>query len=163
MATLMAMFQQLVSPAEKGLSALVTTNGGVKALRGNKRMLLALEETANKSSSTLSVEGHRPLRTKVSNVDDLENDIFEDPGAAVERNRDVFFRKFEVQKNQIIEKFKLEVEWESDRVIMELKGGPHERIRDRVSHLTLHLSTKHWCMLITYPFFSRFTRSGTIW
>jgi hypothetical protein len=46
---------------------------------------------------------------------------------------------------------------------MELKGGPHERIRDRVSHLTLHLSTKHWCMLITYPFFSRFTRSGTIW
>jgi hypothetical protein len=49
MATLMAMFQQLASPAEKELSALVTTNGGVKALRNNNRMLLALEETASKS------------------------------------------------------------------------------------------------------------------
>ena len=153
MDTLMAMFQQLVSPEQQKLSELVaqmTANGGVKALRNNDKILLALEETASKSSGTPSAEGHRALRAKAGDVDDLKNDIFEDPNAAIERNRDVFFRKFEVQKNQIIEELKFVVERESDRVIKEVKGGPHERIRDRVGHLTPHSSIKHQCMPITY-------------
>ena len=153
MATLVAIFQQLVSPEQQKLSELVTqvtTDGSVKALRNNDKLLFALEETASKSSSTPSAEGHRALRAKVGDMDDLKNDIFEDPGAAIEKNRDVFFRKFEVQKNQIIEELKLVVERESDRVIKEVKGGPHERIRDRVSHLTLHSPTKHWFVLIAY-------------
>jgi hypothetical protein len=166
MATLVAMFQQLVSLEQQKLSELVTqvtANGGVKALRNNDRMLLALEETSSRSSSTPSAEGHRALRAKVGDMDDLKNDIFEDPGAAVEKNRDVFFHKFELQKNQIIEELKPVVERDSDRVIKEVKGGPHERIRDRVGHLTLHSSTKHWCIRITYLCFSRFMRYGKIW
>ena len=136
---MMAMFQQLVGPEQKELSALVTVNGGVKALRNNDKMLLFLEETANKSSSAPSADGHRALRAKSNdvkpNADDLKNDIFEDPSAAVEKNRDVFFRKFEVQKNQIIDELTLVVKRESDRVVKEVKGGPHERILDRVSGL----------------------------
>jgi len=163
METLMATFQQLVSPEQQKLSeqlvAQMSRNGGVnlKALRNNDKILLALEEIASKSSSTPSAEGHRALRAKAGDVDDLKNDIFEDPNAAIERNRDVFFRKFEVQKNQIIDELKFVVERESDRVIKEVKGGPHERIRDRVGHLTPHSSTKHQCMPITYLCFSRFT------
>jgi hypothetical protein len=152
MDTLMVMFQRLVSPEQQELSELVTeviANGGVKALRNNK-ILLSLEETASKSSSTPNADGHRALRAKAGDVDDLKNDIFEDPGAAVEKNREVFFRKFEVQKNQITEELKLVVVRESDRVIKEVKGGPHERIRDRVGHLTPHSSTKHQCTPITY-------------
>jgi len=125
---MMAMFQQLVGPEQKELSALVTANGGVKALRSNDNMLLSLEETANKSSITPSADGHRAPRVKTNdakpNADDLKNDIFEDPSAAVEKNRDVFFRKFEVQKNQITEELKRVVEREGDRVIKEVKGGP---------------------------------------
>ena len=163
METLMATFQQLVSPEQQKLSeqlvAQMSRNGGVnlKALRNNDKILLALEKIAIKSSSTPSAEGHRALRAKAGDVDDLKNDIFEDPNAAIERNRDVFFRKFEVQKNQIIDELKFVVERESDRVIKEVKGGPHERIRDRVGHLTPHSSTKHQCMPITYLCFSRFT------
>ena len=144
---MMSMFQQLVGPEQKELSALVTVNGGVKALRNNDKMLLFLEETANKSSSTPSADGHRALRAKSNdvkpNADDLKNDIFEDPIAAVEKNRDVFFRKFEVQKNQIIDELTLVVKRESDRVVKEVKGGPHERILDRVSGLGVHLLTAY--------------------
>jgi len=143
---MMAMFQQLVGPEQKELSALVTANGGVKALRNNDKMLLLLEETANKSSSTPNADGHRAPRAKSNdtkpNADDLKNDIFEDPSVAVEKNRDVFFRKFEVQKNQIIDELTLVVKRESDRVIKEVKGGPHERVLDRVSGLTPCQSTK---------------------
>ena len=159
----MTMFQQLVSPVEKELSAFVTARGGANALRNNNTLLLDLEKTASKLSSTTSAEGRRTLRAKVGDVDDIINDIFEDPGTAVEKNRDVFFRKFEVQKNQIINELTLLVQRESDRVIKEVKAAPHERIRDRVGHLTLHSSTIHRFMSITCLFFSRFMRSGKIW
>ena len=136
---MMAMFQQLVGPEQRELSALVTANGGVKALKNNNDMLLLLDETANKSSITPSADGHRVPRAKTKDAkanaeaDDLKNDIFEDPSAAVEKNRDVFFRKFEVQKNQITEEIKRAVERASDRIIKEVNAGPHERIVDRVS------------------------------
>ena len=101
-----AVFQQLISPAEKELSALVTTNGGVKALKNNAKLLLTLEESAGKASSTQSAEGDVTLQTKANaekpNTDDLENDIFEDPDTAVEKNFTLFLLKFEAQMNQII-------------------------------------------------------------
>jgi hypothetical protein len=148
---MMAMFQQLVGPEQEELSALVTANGGVKALRSNDSMLLLLEETANKSSST---DGHRAPRAKTNdakpNADDLKNDIFEDPSEAVEKNRDVFLRKFEVQKNQITEELKRVVEREGDRVIKEVTGGPHERILDSVSGLAPYSSSNE-CPLFEIP------------
>jgi hypothetical protein len=130
------MFEQLVSPEQKQLAMTVAANGGVKALRNNDKMLLALEKTASKAASASSAEGHRAAYAKTSdtnqNADDLRTEIFEDPDHAVEKNQTVFFRKFEAQKRQIIDELTLVVKRESDRVIQEIKGGPHERIRDRV-------------------------------
>src|SRR6266702_699856 len=130
------MFEQFVSPEQKQLAVTVAANGGVKAIRNNNKMLLALEKTASKALSAPSAEGHRQPRAMASdtntNADDLRTDIFEDPDAAVEKNQIVYFRKFEAQKRQIIDELTFVVKRESDRVIQEMKGGPHERIRDRV-------------------------------
>ncbi|KAH8987639.1 hypothetical protein EDB92DRAFT_1948471 [Lactarius akahatsu] len=138
MNVMMAMFQQLVSPEQKSLAELVAAKGGAKALRNNDKMLLSLEQTASKAPSAPSSEGHRMNRSKPSdantNADDLRKDIFEDPDAAADKNRTVFFRKFEVQKRQIIDELTLVVTRESDRVIQVVKGGPHERILDRSIH-----------------------------
>lgn len=137
MNVMIAMFQQLVSPEQKNLSQLVAAKGGVKALRNNDKMLLSLEESSNKATRAPNSEGRRMPHAKASdanpNVDDLRKDIFEDPDAAADKNRIVFFRKFEVQKRQIIDELTLVVTRESDRVIQVVKGGPHERILDRVS------------------------------
>jgi hypothetical protein len=143
---MMAMFQQLVGPEQKELSALVTANGGVTALRNDDKALVLLEEMASKASSTspASAEVHHGPRTKAQDAkhaDDLQNDIFEEPVAALEKNRAVFFRKFEAQKNQIVDELSLVMKRESDRVIQEVKGGPHERLLDRVS-LTHYSFTK---------------------
>ena len=140
MDVMIAMFRQLVSPDQKRLSELVAAKGGVKALRNNDKVLLSLEETVGKVASAPSSEGHRMPRTKPSdantNADDLRKDLFEDPDAAADKNRIVFFRKFEVQKRQIIDELTLVVTRESDRIIQVVKGGPHERILDRVSILS---------------------------
>jgi hypothetical protein len=131
------LFEQLVSPEQKVLSDLVKAKGGVNVLRNNDKILLDLEKTASKASGLPSVEGHRTRQAKTGDadlkVDNLREDILEDPNAAAERNWTVFSRKFEAQKNQIIDELTLVVQRESDRVIRELKGQAYERIRDRVS------------------------------
>jgi hypothetical protein len=130
------MFEQLVSPEQKQLAEAVAANGGVRALKNDDKMLLELERTASKATSAPGADGPRASRSKPGdgnpNVDDLRKDIFEDPDAAVERNQTVFFRKFEAQQRQIIDELTLVVKRETDRVIQEIKGGPHERILDRV-------------------------------
>ncbi len=130
------MFEQLVSPEQKQLAATVAANGGVKAVKNNDKMLLELEKTASRVPSTPSAEVHRAPWAMASdanpNADDLRTDIFEDPDAAVEKNQTVYFRKFEAQKRQIIDELTFVVKRESDRVIQEIKSGPHDRIRDRV-------------------------------
>jgi len=133
------LFEQLVSPEQKRLSELVAEKGGFKILRDSDKMLLDLEATASKSSCQPSVDGHRTHQTKF-NDSDLKvdrNDILEEPDVAVEKNWAVFSRKFEAQKNQIIDKLTLVVQRESDRVIREVQGSAHERIRDRVGSTSL--------------------------
>jgi hypothetical protein len=134
---MMSLFERLVSPEQKHLMELVDAKGGVKLLQNDDKMLLELDETANKVSSAPNAKGRRAQRGKPTdtnrNADDLRDDIFEEPDAAVEKNRTVFFRKFEVQKRQIVDELSLVITRESDRVIQEVKGGPHERILDRVS------------------------------
>jgi hypothetical protein len=135
-----AMFEQLVSPEQKQLSDLVKAKGGVDVLRNNDKILLDLEKTASKTSGSPSVEGHRTRQAKSAKTDlEVEDlrDILEDPNAAAEKNWVVFSRKFEAQKNQITDELALVVRDEGDRVIRELKGKAHERIRDEVG---LHYS-----------------------
>ena len=128
------MFEQLVSSEQKQLSETVASNGGVMALKDDDKMLLELERTASNAIGALGAESHQASRTQPgdANPDDLKKDIFEDPDAAVERNQSVFFRKFEAQQRQIIDELTLVIKRESDRVIKQIQGGPHERILDRV-------------------------------
>ena len=142
-----ALFEQLVSPEQKLLSDLVKAKGGVNVLRNNDKMLLDLEKAASKASSSASVEGHRTRQANPGGadlkVDNLREDILEDPNAAAEKNWVVFSRKFEAQKNQIIDELTLVVQRESDRVVRELKGKALERIRDRVGFLCSLLCSAH--------------------
>ena len=66
-------------------------------------MLLDLEKTVSKASSSASVEGHCTCQANPDDtdlkVDNLREDILEDPNAAAEKNWVVFSHKFEAQKN----------------------------------------------------------------
>ncbi len=130
-----ALFEQFVSPEQKLLSDLVKVKGGAEVLQNNDKILLDLEKLASKASNSPSVEGHRTGQVQpgdASEVETLRVDVLEDPNAAAEKNWAVFSRKFEAQKNQIIDELRLIVQRESDRVVRELRGKAHERIRDRV-------------------------------
>ena len=128
------LFEQLVSPEQKLLSDLIKAKGGAKILQNSDKMLVDLEETARNVLSSPGVKGHHTFQPKPgdADLDNLREDILEDPNTAAEKNWVVFSRKFEAQKNQIIYELSLVVQRESDRVVRELKGKAHERIRDQV-------------------------------
>jgi hypothetical protein len=126
------LFKQLVSPEQKRLSELVEEKGGVKAFMGNERAFLDLENAVRNDSSQHSTSQAKP-GDALLDVESLKKDILEDPKAAAEKNWTVFNRKFEAQKNQIIDKLALIVRREGDRIIREVHGSAHERIRDQVS------------------------------
>ena len=138
-----ALFEQLVTPEQKLLSDLVKEKGGENILRYNDKMLLDLEKTASKASISPNIEGQRTRQAEPGDADlqfdSLKEDILEDPNSSAKKNLAVFSRKFEAQKNQIIDELTLIVERESDRVVRELKGKAHERIRDRVGFSLLVL------------------------
>ena len=134
-----------MSTEEKRLSDHVEANGGVKAFRDDNKKLLELEKTVSEETSAKSEKG-RGLREKSKDTDDdVIKDIFEDPDNATLNNWGFFYRKFKVQKNQIIEEITHEVERASDRVIKELKSGAHERILDQVRFcMPIYLSSDHY-------------------
>ena len=119
-----------MSTEEKRLLDHVQASGGMKAFRDDNKKLIDLENTVSKATSA-KAEGGRAHREKDTD-DDLKKDIFEDPNTAADKNWDIFSRKFEAQKNQIIDEISHAVERASDRVIKELKSGAHERICDQV-------------------------------
>jgi hypothetical protein len=134
-----------VGTEEKRLLDHVQANGGVKVFRDDYKKLLDLEKTVSKATSAKS-EGGRALQEKSQDTDDdLKKDVFEDPNNAMAKNWDIFSRKFEAQKNQIIEEITHEVERASDRVIKELKSGAHERILDQV-HFFMPIYLSYDCL-----------------
>jgi hypothetical protein len=88
-----ALFEQLVSPEQKQLLDLVKAKGGVDVLRNDDKILLDLEKTASKGSSSLNTDPE---------VEDIRVDILEDPNAAAEKNWDMFSRKFDTQLRTVL-------------------------------------------------------------
>ncbi|KAI0265448.1 hypothetical protein BC834DRAFT_186547 [Gloeopeniophorella convolvens] len=131
---MLAVFQSLVGPEQRQLAALVQTRGGVRVVRENEKVLRELNSIATSKSSARVITEPSRSPTKSGNVENLRDDLFEDPSAAVEKNLVVFSRKFEVQKRQIVDELTIVVKRETDRVIQEVKTGPHDRILDQSIH-----------------------------
>ena len=110
-------------------------NGGVKAFLDDNKKLLDLEKTVSKAPSAKADEGRGHREKFKGTEDDFKKDILEDPNAAAKKNWEVFNRKFDAQKDGIADALTLAVQREGDRVVRELKGSAHERIRDQVRFL----------------------------
>ncbi|KAI0038791.1 hypothetical protein FA95DRAFT_1505041, partial [Auriscalpium vulgare] len=123
---LMTMFETLVSKEQKTVAEIVAANGGAKAVRNNDKMLATLDGAVAKATQESGIRSTGPAA-----LDELRDDLMDDPESAVAKNMVVFSRKFEIQKRQIIDEIALVVRRETDRIIQEVKTGAHDRILDK--------------------------------
>ncbi|KAJ6591176.1 hypothetical protein DFH09DRAFT_195515 [Mycena vulgaris] len=132
---MMKMFATIVAPEEKEIKRMVEQKGGLQACQENDKILKELSDLEAKSApSTAGAPASAKSGAKTSALDDLKDDLMTDVDAALEKNAQVFSRKFEVQKRQIVDELTKVVEREGDRVISALTGGPHDKIIDPDVH-----------------------------
>ena len=132
---MMKLFEKFVPSEEKEMEKLIARKGGAKACQEDDKILQELSEL--KSGNSVPVgppQGGRRAGAKMSSdLDDIKEDLRLDPAAAMEKNMEVFSRKFELQKEQIVHEMELLVVREGDRVISAVTAGPHDKIVDPVS------------------------------
>lgn len=148
------MFQQAASSEEREMMAQVQRRGGANACLKSDRIIKELEELEEPGHSD-DLGGDGSLRRATDKVgrraadapdfDKLQEDLNTDPNEAIKKNEDIFSRKFELKKREILEQMDHIVRREGDRIISTLTSGPHEKIIDPVSfHLTaITMQTSH--------------------
>jgi hypothetical protein len=90
---------------------------------------------------------------------ELQQEVKSDPEEAIEKNAEIFNRKFDIQRRQIVEDIARAVNREGDRIISAVTAGPHDRIFDPVRSEVFGI-----CITRTSPVFLRISiTSGRRW
>lgn len=180
---LLAAFEKLISPEQREMQTLISKYGGSDEVKKNDNALANLikesshlvergEDTLQPSqpSSITSPGGAgagnalgAPLgRGQASSnksadpaltVESLRAEFSENLDHVLEKNLEIFNRKFEIQKRQISEDLERIVARASDRIIAAVTEGPHDRILDTDMHniwknMVSALSTFLCCSLL---------------
>lgn len=147
---------ELKPPEEALMEAKVVERGGSRfversdsALRELLEFDYSLESSRIKgifhlpSSSNLQLDTDTKLRPDMSErtmlnatviLNDVKDGLQEELDTALQNNMIVFQRKFALQRSRLQEDLSAVIHEGSDRVIQELRAGPHEAIHDEVSH-----------------------------
>ncbi|KAF7376029.1 hypothetical protein MSAN_00017700 [Mycena sanguinolenta] len=131
---MLAMFATFVAPEQKEMLRIVEQKGGPQACQDNDKILKELSDLEAKSTSVGSATRSSKSAQKTSALEELKDDLMVDPESAMETNLTVFSRKFEMQKQQIVDELTKVVEREGDRVISAVTAGPHDKIVDPDVH-----------------------------
>ena len=127
MEVMLQMFQKFLTPEQRKLADLVEKAGGNAILNDEHAMKqLAAAETS------LFPHSHRRF-----DLAEVRREISGDLTDAIEKNAELFNRKFDIRLRQIEEDFARAVGREGDRIISAMAAGPHDRIVDPV-RLALH-------------------------
>ncbi|KAJ6499432.1 hypothetical protein C8R45DRAFT_115543 [Mycena sanguinolenta] len=131
---MLAMFASFVAPEHKEMMRMVEQKGGPQACQDNDKILKELSDLEAKSTSAGTATRSSKSAPKTSALEELKDDLMVDPESAMDANLTVFSRKFEMQKQQIVDELTKVVEREGDRVISAVTAGPHDKIVDPDVH-----------------------------
>jgi hypothetical protein len=157
MKLLLSAFEKFASPEQQEMQSLIYKHGGVNYVRNNDKVLKQLlqesshlvekgEETLRPSQSaavssaapgggqTGSSGGGSNNNNKTLTVEAIRTELSENLDSVLDRNFEIFNRKFEIQKRQISEEIAKVVNREGDRIIEAVTTGPHDRILDPDMH-----------------------------
>lgn len=135
---LLQLFESLKSPEERDIAKQVKAKGGVDACLKSDKSLQELSKLDSSgpdiSSASQGASSRQPQKiAKPFVLKDLKDDLQMDPTLAMGKNMVIFTRKYEAQMHQIVDEVEQIMKRESDRIIDEIKSGPHSKIRDPVS------------------------------
>ena len=99
---MLQLFQDFVTPQQRKLAAMVKRMGGDTALEDEQAMKELLREESTLATSRPGAESHRDENHSF-NLVELQQEIKGNPDDAIEKNAEIFDRKFSIQRRQIVE------------------------------------------------------------
>lgn len=127
--TMLLLFRKLDSPREKELMKVIAAKGGANACLNDDVALEELMAFRNPGS-----RGTKPSTSAdLAALDQMKKEMKEDVGDSLRKNMELFRRKLEVQKRQLLQEIEGVVSREGDRIISAL-AGPLNDIIDSDLH-----------------------------
>ena len=143
---MMEMFQKFVTPEQRQLAFLVEQKGG-DAIIDNEQVMKELSDAETLISAPAGMERHRPAKNfEIADLAEIQHEIRDDPAVAIEKNAEVFNRKFDIQRRQIQEDIERAVIRGGDRIISAVTAGPHERVLDPV---LIFVGSRNFCLIFS--------------
>lgn len=136
----MLMFQQFITPQQKEVAAFIDSKGGEACLE-DEDVLKELMDYEERVVSSRDPEAARsPIFNNSEDILELRKEFVEKPDEAIEKNSDLFDRKFNMQQRQAENDMAKGVKREGDRIIpIEGVLSAHDMLVDPVSHFLLFI------------------------
>lgn len=120
------------SPEEERMREIVERNGGAEAVASDDSLLREVLKADDSRPSAGGPVGERESETGPDSLSVIKAELLESATDAVERNFEVFQRKFRLQEMKIVEELSQVANREGDRIIETVLDGPHNEIRNSV-------------------------------
>ncbi|KAJ7145706.1 hypothetical protein C8R44DRAFT_863571 [Mycena epipterygia] len=142
MKTMMDMFATMLSPQEKDMGRWITQNGGDAAvLKSDQKCAALIKYEATLTQATATGPAGRVDKGKASEDDAkkseakaiaaLRKEYREDIQSIISENLESYSKRFEMGLDDLGKDLGNKIQHQGDRLIKYLRGGPHNRIKDK--------------------------------
>ncbi|KAF7375650.1 hypothetical protein MSAN_00454100 [Mycena sanguinolenta] len=140
MRIMMKMFATMLTPQERDMELWISRNGGEKGVLGDDKKCAAMikyEASLAASSSVSHVDKGRPgadedARKEEKAIAALRKEYREDIGSIIQENLESYSKRFEMGLDELGKDLGNKIEHEADRLARIFRGGPHQRIEDKM-------------------------------
>lgn len=149
------MFATMLSPQEKDMGRWITQNGGDAAvLKSDKKCAALIKYEATLTQVTATGPAGRLDKGKASEDDAkkseakaiaaLRKEYREDIQSIISENLESYSKRFEMGLDDLGKDLGNKIQHQGDRLIKYLRGGPHNRIKDKV-RVSLYPTSLIYC------------------
>ncbi|KAJ7830412.1 hypothetical protein B0H14DRAFT_2593325 [Mycena olivaceomarginata] len=140
-ANMMEMFSTMLSPQERDMGRWINQNGGEKAVLGNDKKCAAMIKY-EASLAPVTAVSHadnkgRPgsddeTKTDAKAIAALRKEYREDIQGIIQENLESYSKRFAMGLDDLGKDLGNKIQHQGDRLIKYLRGGPHQRIKDKM-------------------------------
>lgn len=146
----------MLTPLERDMRRWVNANGGQETILKNDRlcarMMLKYEGALVTAQSDPGyTEGRHEISLDANNtvkaLATLRKEYYDDIQIVIQENLESSSKRFEMALDDLNKDLGSKIQHQGDRIIKYLRGGPHQRIKDKVRdlHLIELSSTVNFC------------------
>jgi hypothetical protein len=137
----MEMFSTVMSPQEREMGRWISQNGGKEAVLKSEdkcaemikfEAALATDSPAGHADKGRLVSGEEAKKNEAKAIAALRKEYREDIQGIIQENMEGFSKRFEMGLDDLGKELGNKIQHQGDRLIKYLRGGPHQRIKDKV-------------------------------